>query len=158
MKRRLTFSILFLLIFIMPALNAPKLRIKVQGKWIFDVQQSDVTVAGSDLPVYVSILEEISIDCTKPSTNWYVDVRRADINWPAGASLYVRRTTDGTDSTGIGTITGGTSYQEVTTADTYFFSGTEERKDVKVQLRLEVNTLDLFVDTYDCEVYYTLWE
>jgi hypothetical protein len=84
-----------------------------------------------------------------------VDVKKSDTNWHANFQLYVRRTSDGS---GSGSISGGTSYQEITDTDQSFFNGTLDRSNITGQLELTGVTVQIPVDTYTTTVYYTVVE
>ena len=134
----LTISMILFLI-VQPLFAAPKLNLKVQvqgGKWTIKLDETDlVGGAGTD---FVSPLEsaadKVDIDITNPAGNWRMYIRRVDSVWNPNIRIYARRTTDGT---GTGTISGGTNYQEITTSDVSFFSGTLDRTSIKVQLMVD---------------------
>ena len=98
------------------------------------------------------ILVEVKVARVK---TWRVDVSKTDSNWHTDFTLSVQRTGNGT---GAGSISGGTSYQEVTSTDIEFFSGDKNRKDIPVQLRLSGMSVDVAPDTYTTTVYYTVLE
>ena len=91
----------------------------------FTIDQSDVVGgAGGDVPATFESSDR-TFDVTvwaligSPPNDWHIDVSRADTTWHADLHLYVRRSGSGTGAT----LTGGTTYQEVTTTATLFFSG-----------------------------------
>jgi len=87
------------------------------------------------------------------SDNWRVDVRRTDVNWPAGLVLLVRRTDDGT---GSGSIIDGNSYQAVVTTDTPLFSGSGDRSTVGVQILLSGISVQVNPHLYAESLIYTV--
>jgi hypothetical protein len=95
----------------------------------------------------------INVTSTQLSGNWRVDISRTDIAWNAGLRLYARRTADGT---GTGTITGGTTYQQITTTQTAFFSGTRARNGITVQYQLDGLSVTLGQNNFTTTVNYTL--
>jgi len=72
--------------------------------------------------------------CSSNADNWRVDVKRNAGTMPAGISISVKRTGDGT---GGGSISGGGAFQSVGTTDASFFSGAGNRTDVPVQVQLD---------------------
>jgi hypothetical protein len=99
-----------------------------------------------------------SIDVRFPSGNWEVYVSRSDSSWDSDLHLYVRRTGDGWSLSG--TISGGTSYQEVTTSELSFYSGTGGRYAVPVQYQVTGSYIDLGIGpgTYTTTITYTLYD
>ena len=131
-------SIWLILLIALPAtlLFAPPLRLKLNNNsdWDLDLGVADITgLAGTDFATDIesgAAAQEIWIQ--NAIGNWRVDVSRADTTWHSGIRIDVRRTSDGTGGT---TISGGTTYQEITTTDTSFFTGTGSPKDVALQFR-----------------------
>ena len=143
-------------------LPAPPFRIRLNGNWSLTLRSNDLlpsAIGGAD---WVGTFESsgadnprVTISGVVPDTPpWRVDVRRTITVWPAAVPLYVRRITDGT---GPGTISGGLAYQAVTAVDQQFFTGTGDRSQVDLQLRLESVSAGDATD-YDTEVFYTLAE
>jgi hypothetical protein len=158
-RKILTIVIIFHFI-IFNAFAPPNLSIKITGKWNLKIDENDlVGGAGTTFPdAFESKTDEISITISKtttPTTPWRVDIRRIDINWHPNLTLFVKRTSDGT---GDGTIDNGTTYQQVTLIDQFFFSGTGERSKIDIQLKIEGVSLPVPVDTYSTEIYYTVTE
>lgn len=112
--------------------------------------------AGSDLnPTYRSTSNLIRIDITDTIVSWEVYVKKTDTNWHPNLRLGVMRTTDGD---GLGSISDGTSWQEVTNGWQLFFSGSEQRLDIRVQIALTGVSLQIPVDTYITTVSYGVIE
>ena len=123
---------LLLLIAIPAVLSfAPPIRLRLNNNsdWILALGVADITgLAGTDFATDIEsdpAAQEIWLQNT--TGNWRVDVSRADTTWHSGIRIYLRRTSDGTGGTAI---SGGTVYQELTTADATFFTGTGDPKDV----------------------------
>lgn len=135
------------------------IRIRVSGSWAEYIDEADLQgPPGSDLiSSYESASDQIEIDIRQTRSNWSVDVRKVDTNWHSGLHLYVKRTSDGSGAPG-GSISSGTSYQEVT--DTYqaFFSGYRQRSYINIQLRVDGVSIQIPPGTYDTTVYYTVYE
>ena len=132
----------------------PKVSIRVGGRWTLNLDENDLTGGpGTDFPdTWESASDLIDIDITKTDNTWEVEISKSDATWPSQVNIYARRTTDGT---GDGTITGGTTYQEITDIDEPFFSGTDDRTNVKVQIKLEGVTVGMNLDDYDTTISYT---
>jgi len=132
--------------------------IDVTGSWSLSIDASDLVAgAGSDLiDTYESASDEVHIDISvwgRGSRSWRVDVRKSDSSWHGNYHLYVRRTSNGS---GWGSISGGTSYQEVTDTDQSFFSGNWGRSNIHIQLRLSGVSVQIPPNTYTTTVIYTV--
>lgn len=131
-------------------------EITVTGSWTLYIDSGDLQGgAGSDFnPTYESAVDQIGIEIKgKKTKDWRVDVSKVDSYWDSRLLLYVRRTSDGI---GSGSISGGTSYQEVTDVDQEFFRGGKNRKNIDVQLMIDGVTVEIPTDTYTTTVYYTV--
>lgn len=147
----------FLILFVPETLTAA-ISITASGSWSETVDALDLqTGAGSDLvSSYESPSTAVTIDITGTTgngDNWRVDVSKTDATWDGSLLLDVKRTTSGT---GTGSISGGTSYQEVSGTDQSFFSGSGDRTDLKIQLQLRGMSVQVSPDTYSTTVFYTV--
>ena len=133
------------------------ISITATGSWSETIDASDLQAgAGSDLiSTYESAADAVIIDITDTSGAWGLDVKKIDTNWHSNLHLHVKRTSDGQ---GPGSISGGTSYQEVTDTDLSFFSGDRWRSDVDIQLKLTGVSIQVPLDTYTTTVYYTIFD
>jgi len=131
------------------------ITIGVSGNWSKTIDSSDLqSGAGSDLnDTYTSSTDTVTVDISGTVGDWQLDVKKIDSNWDAGLVLYVKRTTDGT---GFGSISQGTTYQQVTDIDQNFFNGTDDRSNIKVQLQLTGVSIQIQPDIYTTAVYYTV--
>jgi hypothetical protein len=141
--------------------------VDVTGSWSLTIDQTNLQAgAGSDLvSSYESATNQVMIDINKVvygnfwdwliAYNWRVDVRRSDALWDSRLNLDVRRTGNGT---GMGTISGGTAYQAVSSMDQTFFSGSRRRYDIPVQLQLRNVSIDVPPNNYSTTVVYTVTE
>jgi hypothetical protein len=87
--------------------------------------------------------------------NWHVDVRRTDILWHADLHVYIRRTSNGSGAT----LSGGTTYQEITTSDMSFFSGSGydcANIAIRYQISGSYAALGIPADTYQTTITYTV--
>ncbi len=131
--------------------------ITVTGSYTQPVSESDLSAgAGSALnSTYTSTTSAVTIDIGGVVSNnqFRVSVRKLDTSWPAGVTLYVRRTGDGT---GSGSISGGTTYQQVTNADMAFFNGRRNRTGVTVQFQITSVSLSVDPASYLTTVVFTV--
>jgi hypothetical protein len=134
-----------------------RLRLNNNADWDLTFDVTDLTgAAGSD---FASDIESADghqqIRIQNASGNWEITVSRADTVWHSGIQIYVKRTSDGTGGT---TISGGTTYQEITTTDRLFFSGSGNPRDIN--LRFQTNgafaSQGVPVNTYSTTVTYTI--
>ena len=151
--------VLFLIISIFLALTRVEaIDISAVGGWTETIDENDLQFgAGSNLiSTYESVADASTAsisNCTGDTDNWSVDVRRSDSNWQGDYVLYARRTSDGT---GTGSISGGLSYIEVTTADVEFFSGAGDRDNVDLQYRLTGMSVNASPNTYNTTIILTI--
>jgi hypothetical protein len=94
---------------------------------------------------------ELEVKFSNPP--WTISVRKVDTAWNAALHLSVRRTGSGS---GGGSLSGGTTYQEITATDTSFFSGTADRKNIPLQFQISGLTVTLGAATFSTTVYYTV--
>jgi hypothetical protein len=87
------------------------------------------------------------------SDNWRVDVRRTDAAWHSNFHLYVKRTSDGT---GSGSISGGSSYLEIPTIDSQFFSGAGNRDGINLRYILTGMSVSASPNVYGSTVIFTV--
>jgi len=109
-------------------------------------------------PAYLSAKDEILLSvCNLPSPDaiWRVDVRRDSSEWPAGMKLEVRRTGDGI---GEGAITGRRGFTEVGRTYRTLCSGTGDRMNIPLQIRISGYPLDLDVGTHVTGIIYTVMQ
>ena len=85
--------------------------------------------------------------------SWTVKARKNDVNWPSGVNIAVKRTGGGS---GFCTISGGTSYLTLTTADQTLFSGSLNRSGIPLQLKTEGLSVSHAPNTYSLNAIYTL--
>lgn len=132
-------------------------RITVTGSWSQTINSSNLTGgAGTDLTsAYTSAGNQVllSISNTVGTHNWNVTVRRVDAVWNSNLNLYVQRTSDGTAS--AGNVSGGTSYQLVTTSDQLFFTGHNNANNFAVQIQLNGVSLQVPPASYTTTLTFT---
>jgi hypothetical protein len=132
------------------------IAISVSGSWSEVIDAADLQGgAGSDLnPSIESPQNRIALSVSQASKqNWAVSVSRIDGSWWPNLQISVKRTSNGT---GTGTISGGTAYLAVTSANQSFFTGNGNRS--AVYLRLQLNGLSANVPPapYTTTIVYTV--
>jgi hypothetical protein len=138
--------------------SAVAFDVATTGSWTLNITAADLrSGAGSDLTdTYDSGAGAVTLDVTGAAGSgdpWRVEVRRSDVVWPASVHLWVRRAGAGT---GAGAVSGGSSFQEITSSDTVFFSGTGDRASIPLELRVTGVSLRVTSDTYAASVTYTV--
>jgi hypothetical protein len=134
------------------------ISISITGSWFETVDETDLAGApGSDLvSTYESAADQVSLDVTDTEgKDWRVDIRRVDTDWHGDLLLYVRRTSAGS---GPGSISGGTSYQQISETYQEFFSGTNDRTGINAQLMLDGISVQVPSANYATTIYYTVVE
>jgi hypothetical protein len=143
------------------SLEAENVSIKVRGRWSERIDEANLTAgAGSDLnSTYTSANGEFELRITGFGDNtaikdaWRVDVRKNDTNWVTALKLFVKRTSNGI---GTGTVSGGTTFQEVTNTDKTFFDGSNNRFSLQIQARVSGVSLQITQATYTTSIVFTI--
>ena len=137
--------------------------ISISGSWELTIDESDMQSGMiSDLnSTYESPTDQVSATISNSSYGWFgtwywrVDVSRDNSQWNNNLHLDVRRSSGGF---GFGSISGGTSYQEVTTSTQAFFTGVSFRLWIGFQYRLRGVSAAVPAGTYAATVTYTVVE
>lgn len=114
--------------------------------------------AGSDLVATYEntagaiLIDSVSIPGSPPNT-YRIDVKKTDTIWDATFELFVKRTGDGD---GVGSIAGGTTYQQITDTDAQFFTGDKERANIPLQFQLAGVSVSISPDSYVTTVTLTI--
>lgn len=108
------------------------------GNWAQTIAEANLqggAGSGTDLTAtYTSATNASVINITSSTGSWTVSIKRSGATgWHANFNLYAQRTSAGT---GSGTISGGTTYQLITTTSTSFFTGTLTRSGMNIQYQL----------------------
>jgi hypothetical protein len=130
--------------------------VNVSGIWLETIDVADLQgEGGSPLnPTYSSAADQISIDIQGRRVNdWILYVKRIDNTWHSDFRLKIRRTSDGT---GGGSISGGTSYFNISKKDKNFFTGYKNRLGIDAQLKLKLRANVIDGGMYDTTVIYTI--
>lgn len=131
-------------------------NISASGGWTLSLSSSNLTGgAGSDLTAtYTSTANATILNVASPGNGtWRVYINRNDSSWPADFLLYAQRTSTGT---GSGTISGGTSYQQITTGQVSFFTGSKNRTGINIRYQLRGASIQVSPGTYNTTVVYTI--
>lgn len=134
--------------------------ISVTGNWDLMIDETDLQGGpGTDLVSTYESNTSMSIRVRKGgwfnNWNWRVDVKKINGNWHGDFHLDVRRTGNGF---GFGSISGGTSYQEISGTDQSFFSGSRNRTAIPFQYRLRGVSVQVVPNTYTTTVWFTVVE
>lgn len=130
----------------------------VPGNWSLSVTGADLmagpgsnlrpTYEDTDSPSYLNI-----IGTSGAEDSWRIDVKRVDLLWNPNTSLSVKRVSDGT---GLGSLMGGESYQQIENTDSIFLSGTADRSNIRLQMEFGGMSLQVPPDTYSTTIVYTV--
>ena len=132
--------------------------ISTTGGWNLIIDSSNLTGgSGSDLTsTYTSAANATIIDIpSSDNSTWHVYINRADTNWPSAFTLYAIRTSNGSGAPNS-SVSGGTSYQSVTTNQVQFFTGKRTRSDINIQYQLSGVSISIPPGSYSTTVIYTV--
>jgi hypothetical protein len=132
------------------------ISITVSGSWSVVINASNLTGGpGTDLiPTLESPLNGTALSVSQASgLNWQVTVRKIDGTWPAALTLSAKRTSNGT---GSGSISGGTTYQSLTSIDKTFFTGRGNRSTVYLRFQLSGLSVNIPPAAYTTTIVYTV--
>ena len=133
--------------------------ITITGSWSRVIGAGDLTGGpGSNLTAtYTSATNQVLMGVTGAGNrNWRVDVRRIDTIWHADFVLSIRRTNNGT--AGPGTVTGGTSYLQITATSQTFVTGSRNRTGITLQERLDGVSVSIPATAYTTTILFTVVE
>jgi hypothetical protein len=128
--------------------------------WSVTLSASDLSGgAGTNVPSILtssSSVTQISLANTLSSVLYHVYAHVQAVTWPAGSTLWVRRTSDGTALLGLSTISGGTNYIALSTVDQEIFVGLLDRSGIAMQYKIDGLSLAVAPATYSVNVVYTV--
>jgi hypothetical protein len=132
----------------------PAATLDATGSWSETVNAADLSSGpGSNLASeYTSPADQATFDVSGVN-NWVVNVSRTDTSWNGNTHLYIMRSSGGT---GSGTITGGTSFIEVTGTSQQLCSGSKSRTGIGLQFRLTGISLQTPQGNYSTTVILTV--
>lgn len=98
-----------------------------------------------------------------PTFKVYVHKINSGISWPSSLTLSARRTSGGNGLALLAALSGGVSYQTITSSQTLFFQyggvlSLTTINDIHVQYRIDGISVLTPVGTYSTTVYYTITE
>lgn len=153
MKRRFIRGLSLLLSL---AIAAPGADVSSVGNWTETIDASDLIAgAGSNVTSqYESVTGSTTLDIVNTAGgSWRIVARRSDGTWHGNLTLFVRRTSDGS---GSGSVLSGASYVQLSTLDTEIFTGTGDRTNIAVQLKLTGMSKDVSPNTYSSGIIFTV--
>ncbi len=136
--------------------------------WTTTVPATNVTEAGNDFTgTYTSATNVKTLGVTNGNKNsaaevngyyWTIYVRKVDITWDNTAKIYTQRTGSGTPRSTLrtSTVTGGTTYQQITDTNQTFFTGYRGSTAIPIQYQLQGVSVVMAVKTYTTTIYYTV--
>lgn len=125
------------------------------GDWSETITAANLASgAGSDLtPQIESVSGVTTLTITNAPGAWSIVARRSSTTWHADLAVSVKRVSDGS---GTGTITGGSAYLELSGSDVEIFTGSDDRSDISLQLKLTGLSKDVAPDTYISSIVFTV--
>lgn len=156
---RVFFMLCALFLFFYPVSPVKAAILSSSGSWVENIGSSDlISGAGSDLTdTYTSPIAATTLEvsgCAEQTEEWQILIKRVDQIWDSGHFvLAVKRTSTGT---GAGTITGGDSFQVVTTSDAFFLTGQGDRSGITIQYQLSGVSVQTLPDNYNTVVEFTI--
>ncbi len=155
-----------LLLFLTLNVNCLKAQfITVSGSWSPSVSNTQISEAGLNYAgSSTSLSNQVLIRVMRSTSffsgllSWRVDVSKSDINWNNSLVLSNVRTGNGTfQSTFFSSgISGGTTFQTITNANTPFFSGNGNIINIPIQLQLSGYSVLIPAGNYSTNIIYTL--
>ena len=105
------------------------------GDWVTGATASNlISGAGSDFQgQFESLAGVTTLTIFNAPGAWSLRARRGGSQWSGDVKVLVRRASGGS---GIGSVSGGTGYVELTTTDAEIFSGSGARSGISLQFKL----------------------
>jgi hypothetical protein len=151
--------LVFLLGFMLLANEAwPAMYMNLTGSWSEIV--NSVPYAGNDFQnTYESATDQVTIDVLGTagvSDQWQIVVKKSNVDWHNDLHFFVKRTSDGA---GAGSISDGMAdYVEINDINQYFFSGSGNRRDINIQLKLSGVSVRMPFGRYSIRILYSLFD
>ena len=148
--------VLILCLFLIPYCLWGQANVSVTGNWQETIDVTDLQGEGGS-PLngsYESSVDQVDIDIRGKGVNdWILYVKRIDNTWHSDFRLKIKRTSNGD---GKGSISGGTSYFNITKTDKEFFIGYKKRRNINAQVKLKLRADVIVGGMYDTTVIYTV--
>lgn len=139
-------------------------RVQVKSGWTGVVSSREILEAGLDYSGTITSAPNqttINFNGGKMPESYYITVQKNDNGLDAGLSLWVRRTGEGNGSP-FATVSGGTTYMQVTDTGEILYSGRNAkggtRRHVPIQYQFRGISVLMPVKTYSINVIYTISE
>lgn len=156
--RRVSIGLAVFVLLSLPSQASFGLEVVTTGKWLLTLDSTSlVGGAGTGFAdIYESSATEVqlSINPTLLVNTWTVDVHRSDLNWHGDLTISAKRTSAGSG----GSVSGGTTYREISTTSAYFFQGEGEVTDIDLQFKVQGVSVALDSTQYTSEIVYTVIE
>jgi hypothetical protein len=148
-------SLFILIVFLFSAFLSKSQRISVSGNPTFSATDLNVTEAGDNFTSTITSTSGSLIKISNASTRyWHISVDRVDVSWNSNLHLWVRRSGNGT---GYYAPYDGTTFQEVTSIDTYFFAGYGNLSSIPIQYQVSNISMLIPSGNYSTTIYYTVY-
>jgi hypothetical protein len=165
-RRILTFTVGLLLVRVAAranAVGATEIVVTHDPLWTptFDVVQLDGLPGTDFTTTQTSAANQALIDVSRLATltkSWVVYAGKTDITWPAGLTLWIRRTRNGTALGGSIDAGSLNVWPQIVAANTELFRGQRVRYDVPAQLEVHGLTVLMNAGTYTTTVTFTVTE
>ena len=145
-------SFFFVTLVLMLSAKAAAVDLTASGGVLRMVNASNLTAgAGSNLIATFTDVAATTLDIVNTGSpgKWRIDVRRSDTTWNNNLKLYVKRISDGS---GNGTVTGGLSFVEITSSDSWFITGTGDRSGLSLSYVLTGISVSVAPNIYSTNV------
>jgi hypothetical protein len=135
-RRTLLLAALYLLFAVTFAFSFPTAEITATGSWTRTLSSADLTGGpGTDFPLQIDQGTPVSTLVTfnelSGNGTWRCRLVMTTASWSPTVTLWVRRISNHTG------VTGGTSWQQVTTTATELFRATEDATDIQIEYRFD---------------------
>lgn len=145
--------------FSMVKLLAQNPSVNVTGNWSSFIPSSTITEAGNNYNLNLTSLpNQAYLDVAHTNTNvrWAVNVS-LQMPMSGGLELFIRKTGDGTGTTG-GTIMpmGTNSYIQLSTIPQLFFQGEKDISNIPIQCEIRGLSVTSPATTYSASIVYTI--
>ena len=145
-----------------------QLTLSTSGTWSQTLSAASITEAGNDFEAaYASAENQVLLGVTNGNKNsnaekngylWSIYVSKSDVLWDNTVQVYARRTDEGTprNSSRTTLVSGGTTYQQITETDQWFFWGYRGSTGIPIQYQLQGVTVLMPAQIYRTTIVYTV--
>ena len=133
---------------------APAAELESLGAWTETINVANLLGgAGSTFSNPESVAGITTLSVTFPTVTWRVYARLNGGNWNPNVGLWIQRASNGS---GIGSITGGTSYVQLTTTNTELFSGVLSRTNISLRFKSSGQSSSVVPGNYQAPILFTV--